>query len=546
MSFKIPKNLEMLRSIQTESIVPITMNDFDLDRLMAHVYELCAHNGRIKISKTKPGDFVRYVSELANSGHVFGLDQDELESVLQGWLSSAVIKVGQKGKKHTALAMDYVKPISLAIYRSGLPKGRVRSRQADIFIYRAMVTEVEKLSDGNARSKISELIQKAFGEGILLTGNIADEPRYDGSTIDINALLALNFFEQFEARSGQSRINDERPILLPGAHEPIGKDAIDFLVHYGHQTSTMAGSVALSALFGLRLLQLPLRTAVACRELLRTNEWVPDVLRGDSQNPLKLFCDFTQRSGSASDQISHKCVQRDLEVLRQFFTDRIILRSIHIAWQTSYPSEQLSIQLYRDQLMRAVELLGEERMQDALTFQVIQIEGSLATDSEGDEGRAVINELRSAGLSGAQLLSRVLNESLQREGLAKQIQWYWNCGGLTKSYGLLKGSQKARSSWRYAPADDLLLALLAVSFVPKDGKKPRQRMPIIELLKILKDRFGILIDEIPEEFQSSDAQVAAIENRQAFIRRLQLLGCFQGLSDDFAAQYVVNPMIGES
>jgi hypothetical protein len=545
MSFRIPKNLKELNSIQTEAIIPVTLNDVDVDRMMAHVFELCAHSGRIKISKTKPDQFPEYVKKLAESGRITGLDLDERQTVLEGWLASTIVKVGQKGRSRGTRAMDFARPVSLACYRSGLPKGRVRSRQADILIYRAMQNQVRKMGEQYPNGVISSLVLKAFGEGILLTENAVDEPRYDGSEIDINALLALTFFEEFEQRSGRVAIN-ERYILLPGAVDPIGRDAIEYLAHYGTLTSTLAGTNALSAMFGLRLLQLPLRTAIACRTLLGNGNWVPDVLDGDSKNPLTIYCDFTQQAGSPSDLISQQCVQRDLEVLRQFFTDRILLRSVHLAWKNAYSTSDTSkFTGYRDELKRAVDVMDEPEMLISLRMQVQSIENSLPIDSDGDEDRLFIQGLRESGLDGAAMLSRILNEGLQGEGLSKQIQWYWNCGGIAKSYGLLKGSAKARSSWRYAPSDDLLLALLVVSFVSKDGTRPRRRMPIGELLQIFKDRFGLLIDEVPPELQSSDARSAVLENRQAFIRRLQLLGCFRGLSDDFAAQFVENPMGGE-
>ena len=67
-------------------------------------------------------------------------------------------------------------------------------------------------------------------------------------------------------------------------------------------------------------------------------------------------------------------------------------------------------------------------------------------------------------------------------------------------------------------------------------------MPIAKLLEILRDRFGILIDQPPASLNSADNRAAAAANLEAFKRRLRLLGCFDGLSDDFSAQYVRNPL----
>ena len=73
--------------------------------------------------------------------------------------------------------------------------------------------------------------------------------------------------------------------------------------------------------------------------------------------------------------------------------------------------------------------------------------------------------------------------------------------------------------------------------------RARTRMPIADLLARLEQRFGILIEKPPTEFDSADGRAGAAENLEAFRRQLQLLGCFSGLSDDFSAQYVTQPRI---
>lgn len=66
-------------------------------------------------------------------------------------------------------------------------------------------------------------------------------------------------------------------------------------------------------------------------------------------------------------------------------------------------------------------------------------------------------------------------------------------------------------------------------------------MPAAKLLNRLQKRFGILVDRPPSDFESATTRAAASENRSAFLRQLQLLGCFDGLSDDLSAQMVRRP-----
>ena len=139
-------------------------------------------------------------------------------------------------------------------------------------------------------------------------------------------------------------------------------------------------------------------------------------------------------------------------------------------------------------------------------------------------------------------LSTLLAEGLFATSLQHQVQWFWSTGGINKPYGLIRGTRNVRTSWRYAPTDDLLEALLLVSFTEKDGTGTRPHMPIADLLRDLRDHFGILVDRPPAAFDSVDTRAAAAANLEAFKRRLRLLGCFDSLSDDFSAQYVRNPV----
>jgi hypothetical protein len=66
-------------------------------------------------------------------------------------------------------------------------------------------------------------------------------------------------------------------------------------------------------------------------------------------------------------------------------------------------------------------------------------------------------------------------------------------------------------------------------------------MRFSELLHVLQQRYGIIVDRPPKEFSDADSIQAAERNRSYFARKLQLLGCFDGLSDDSQYQMVRRP-----
>ena len=132
--------------------------------------------------------------------------------------------------------------------------------------------------------------------------------------------------------------------------------------------------------------------------------------------------------------------------------------------------------------------------------------------------------------------------------MKRLIQWYWGTGGLKKAHGILRGSVLSRKSWRYAPTNDLLAVLvqLAAARLMPTGTKGEegQEVPPIrlqEFLQFLEERFGILVDRPPTQFEGAEYAAAASDNLRAMLRRLRQMGIFHDLSDDFTVQRLHPP-----
>ena len=544
MSFKIPKNLADLKGLGFHPLLPVELNDVDVDRMMTHLFEMCVNSGYIKASKTHVDQFDDYLDVLTKRTRSEGLTGEARREALEGWIKEAVVKMGRAGKDRSTAKMDYAYPITVGSFRSGLPKSRNRNRQADVLIYGSMYQEaVRRGGQAGAAMDLARQFGGAFGTGLELSGNLS-EPQYDGnSDIDISALLALRFFECFEERGGGTQVKKQQEVAVPGAVDPIGRDALNLITLYGPRMPATEGTNHLAGLLSVRLFQLPLRTALAARHLLETGDLADDMLLSTASNPLQIYCDFTMSRGSASDELARRCVQRDLEVMRQFFTDRLVLRSLYLAGPVMDPQkfEEMKQQSIATCLQWLVRSLETDEMKMALRMQVQTIEMSFGTDPEGLDGKQFIQELRSNGFDSLDLVSRVLVEGLHQRGLENQVKWFWSTGGVMKSFGLLRGTLRARTSWRYCPSDELLVSMLLSCFSEETGARTQSEMGIPELLDRLENRFGILIARPPDSMNSSEARSGAAANRSAFMRRLQLLGCFDGLSDDFSAQHVRRP-----
>ncbi|KAA9374841.1 hypothetical protein F5972_30015 [Microbispora cellulosiformans] len=543
MTIVIPKQL---RSLEFTELTLVELNDIDVDRLLPHLWELVVKQGRMSSAPKDADDYGRYLGALAANERLEGFDDEHGMKVLDGWLRSSIVRIGAKGRARSGTQMDYIQPLTIASYRAGLPKTR-RHRHAHTLIYHLLIERMKLFGVEAPEKNLRYALEKAIGAGVEIGIDGQWVPQYDGRTdIDINALLSLYFLEEFTPLGAREATSGFRSSVVPGATRGLARDLLDYLVAYGGRLTPSAFVDRFAALISLRLFQLPLRVARATRHVLNTGERSED-MRDDADvaNPLELYCDFTRVRGSASDELARQCVLRDLEIMSGFMPDRLLLRSLREAALATLRKrgEEIRNLPMPDSLVAMVGLREDMRINTYADIRIQEIETE--TEENGtDEDLEFIASVRDSEALSIEQLTTLLVEGLSRTALKNQVGWFSSTGGIKKPYGLITGSPNSRRSWRYAPSDDLMYALLLVSFTTAQGPEVRLRgrMPIVELLKVLRDRLGILIDRPPAAFDSVDNRAAAAANLEAFKRRLRLLGCFDGLSDDFSAQYVRNPL----
>ena len=543
------------KSLQFEKLISIEFNQVDIDRMMTTIIELSIRQGRALISKTKPDEYSRYLDETLNSVMIDGLSREERRRVLDGWLRSTIVRMGTKGIHRVGESMDFIRPLTVGVYRSGLPKLRARNRKADVLVYKSLLAEgIHRNEAGDVSGvgkSIAALIKATLGHGINTGVGVMDIPTLDEEAeIDISALLTMRFLETFEepkslgARETSASDSDQLLGPVPSAIAPLGRDIFSLLKCYGETLSPPELTEHMTSLISLRLFQYPLRVALACSSLLENGEIPPEMLTSEIDNPLSLYCDFTRSTASDSFALSRASVQKDLEVLRRFFGDRLLLRSIDSGLHTqNFKREHPEVEsmTFVEKLSFGIKNIESKAMKWVLNDQIDAIEKSLASDETGRDGLTLINQLRDASLPHDQVIRMVLVEGLRRRGLEMQVLWFWSTGGINKNYGILEGSLKSRTSWRYALSDQLLTSLLLICFVEEDGISTSEELEMKELILRMKQRFGIYIAEPSQSDTSAVSNNACSENRESFVAKLQLLGCFESLSDDFSAQMVRRP-----
>lgn len=543
MSIVIPKEL---RNFGFTELTLVDLNDMDVDRMLPQLWELIVKGGRLSSAPPGAEEYERHLDALAADPRLGGFEDARGKKVLDGWLRSSIVQMGAKGRDKSGTQLLYIRPLTIASYRASLPKVR-RNRNADILIYKLLLEEMERRGAQAQEKNLRVKLQDAVGTGITIGLDGDWMPAYDGaSEIDVNALLSLYFLSQFpDMRGPRAPRYDYAGSAVPSATQGLAIDLLDFLVTYGGQLPAAAFVDRFAALISLRLFQLPLRVARAARHVLTTGEASADMRDADAPNPLELYCDFTRVRGSASDELSRQCVQRDMEITRGFLYDRLLLCSLHEALDMLDDEDdgaRIKGLPMADRLVEMVGLRQDPAIGAYATIRMQSIKAETEKAGDSEENLELIAAIRKAKMPAVDRLTALLVEGIGEIGLKNQVKWFWNTGGIQKPYGLLTGSLNSRRSWRYAPSDDLLNALLLTSFTRRNDPRPKTQMTIRDLLQEMEGRFGILIDRPPTDFDSADNRAAAAVNLEAFKRRLQLLGCFDGLSDDFSAQHVRNPV----
>ena len=558
----LPPQLNDFKSLQTPDIFPMEFQVIDVERTLTPILERAVRSGRLNRSKTskEPDAFASYLDQLTNSDKIVGLElkKERRLAVLNGWLRSSVVVFNRKGDDKKREGMDYIRPLTLGLFRSGLPITQTQSRKIDQWVYRTAIDEIEE-TQGKHRA-LKALFINTLGTGIDFGLNLSDNPKYNGvEAMDLNAILAMYFLQGFpEPEKGVApRESDllgtyrdiEEILFEPNAFRSIGKDVVELLQLYGETLSPIEITDHLAALISIRLFQAPLRVARALRSSVAqsTTELVGSA---KNSNPVEIYSDFTNGKVTESELLAKNCVQRDLNYHQFLYVDRFLIRALQMAEPLLVErAVDFASMNMRSRIEYLINTRHEEDFQMALRLNIQRFRGGIGNlaDAPKDEWNAVLADLEQVQkLKPEEILSGLMQHAIAPRALAQQFMWFYSTGGLRTSnlhreYAILSGSQGAKSTWKYAMTDSVLTSVVMLCFVEGNGARTSKTLRLETLLQRMRDRFGILVAEPPTNMRTYASYQAASSNKKAFISKLQLLGCYEGLSDDFSSQLVRRP-----
>ena len=394
-----------------------------------------------------------------------------------------------------------------------------------------------------ARVWIGDQFRASFGRGVNYSDPPKWVPTHDGKTeLDISTLLTLLVPRRSSKpsrcrRQGAARTGPQ----YPTPHHRSASTSSTTSRATAATRPPLVMSQHLGALIGLRLFQLPLRTALATRTSSRPANGPPTCSERSrptrfssmSTSPARRVHPRTPWPGPA---FSATCRPRSSSsgTGSTCFPCAPHPPSITSS-PTTTPNRPSSSQISPAHADHTQVVAHLEYM-----LSLIARENA---DTDDEDTAAFLKAMAIDTRPAAQRLADVLVEALRKRGYENAVKWFWSTGGIRTDIGLLSGPPNVRRAWTYAPSDLLLASLLSVIFTRPGGGAPQAQMGIAEVLDQLNIRFGLCIDQPPAQLDTAENRAAASANLEAFKYRLQLLGAFDGLSDDFSAQRVRNPLI---
>ena len=557
MKIKLPKELVGTVFPKTFSI---ELNDIDIDIFLPSFYFKVLGEGKHRFKRLNDAqNIVGYLDALAQHPTLEGATTPEGRRVIERLVRTSLIKTGTVGRAKKGEQILAVSPYSILAAKPGFPTESRRQRGADTFIYFALKRKIDD------RNILREVLRKFFGRGVKLAELPSIGGTYDGFTeLDILSQLTIAFLDTFEGTRVGLKGDTDIPPACPQQEKALADDLVSYLFAYSERMPAQALVAYLKPLINLELFSYSLRLVHAINALVRDPSQMPAAMAdGGEAAPPELYLDFTGHVGSLSHQMAADAVRRDIEAYQQFFAANLQLRHLDryaeklkgATRHKARAAQLLPPATSGPEYLRAILQLCDDPVLgpqiDSYAYDDYDkiIKANVGEDAEGQEDEEIqqIESMTAAATSDLEKLVILLDAGQRGKMLGKYLQWFSSVGGINRTDGILRGVQRNRRSWRYAPGNDLLAVLVqlaAVRLAPPNAsgnEKVVAELSLRDFLQFLERRFGIIVDRPPQGMIGAEYHAAARENLRAMLVRLRQMGIFTDLSDDFTAQRLQPP-----
>ncbi|MBW1953665.1 MAG: hypothetical protein JRI66_11380 [Deltaproteobacteria bacterium] len=540
---QIPNELKYLKGARYEPAMRIYYNDFFLEDILPGFFYL-TRTARRRGRGDWAGRTARDVAaELSQRKDKFiGFDDDNSRRILEEWLKASVLRLIERAGTEKVMS---VRPLHFMTYRVDLPTNWAHTRSVPEFLAAILhqKPDTAPLGDENIFPLQSpqNLFWQIFGVGLTHPRPHfflnADLDTYDNSVdLDIEALLAVRVVEGLRKPADRKgEISGFEP-LCPKQARLFREDFSLFLRAYAPPVVPVRvlGDYLL-CLLALNLTIYSLKHFAASNYLYDTGEWLDD--RWHDWEP-DIYPDLTGGRVRKSRELARQSFRRHQDwILRQLRTMiGFRLLDYYLMPATDIPELRQLRQLTGIKFLQTLALGRQPSFKEVYN----ETQGSARPALRGlqqyqqedgewpEDMKSIANDPAMPPFDRLVELLAANQYDLQRNIL----RFFFSITRRNLESGLLSGNPRRQDDNYYTLGIQMLETLVQL-LILKPGDPPKLRpLDIYDFVDILKERYGIWIDEPPPSLDTGyEARAAAQANFAALKEKLRQLGFFRAVTD---------------
>ena len=393
------------------------------------------------------------------------------------------------------------------------------------------------------------VLLELFGQAMKISGpyaaNLASDEfdEHVAQDIGVEELLAVRLAQACGSAPLKARGKDETeriPNRHPLAHQAaefLREDLAIFIEVYGTSVPRQAFLQMLEAGIALGLTNLLLSTA-SVMEIWEQNGHVSDV-----QSPLPLFVDCSNGQDRALRDLAENSM---VECVRRYERLPVRMMLLRVLDNSASDDEDLKRELpssFPNSIDR-INFLGgiyqARHPESAFLLRDLKKDCQKLADALEDQSPEVATRLRQSEVSPAlrlaEALCELMGDNLQRQNFMKTLESALltdQPNGLAikrRAQRTIQNGAKQQMDQRAIVLQAPMLDFLVHRYLRKAAKgKPRKPLSLQTFLRLLRERYGLYIDQEPPGQPIS--QTLLLDNKAKLERRLRDLGLLIGVND---------------
>lgn len=510
------------KQFRLKKISYLDFKQIEMDRVLTSFFARLQHDGYpSRLTRQKQLKIEAFREEFTGHPQWFrGFGR--YPEITEAWIETHLMDVVNRGKPNQAVAAP--RPLHGYTYRF---RNTRHSRD-----YGAAQQLYEMLYHSSHSALVLEQLELFFFAGI----DPATETYDNDVLVDVETQALLRLTDQVQSDAPDRGKRDVYKPLLSDACDLLAKDTIRLLAYREHIPRSVMVEY-LKILFALHLSLYHLR-------LIR---WLPkqtgEATPGASE--IGIFADMTGGNGDEVVAMAERSADIHYRRLPEFIRAYFIVRKLdefasNLSKRGTLGSSQNGSYYTVSEL---TDLLGPEYRKDRDRFFGMRLDSLIEASSSDGTRDPEIEQILELDLNDFESYIECIvahRGSFHKRYLTECLDSLL----LKNKDGALLSQPKARNSNRRFVVESRLLEVLLQLAVLEQGASGlrTQELRVDELLEWIRDRYGIHVDELPDQDGFGDPSVterkALQKNEQAFRRRLREIGFFRDLSDAYITQTV--------